>query len=148
MERHFQTPPEGNAASILVRRFHRALTRNRAATDPASPDPRLRGRTYSVPFQTVWSAARGLVDGGLRGWRLLRADDETGVLEGEARTRMLRFVDDLEVRITLDADGQTRVDVTSSSRKGKADLGTNARRIARFLRRLDRSVKADRSAPP
>jgi uncharacterized protein (DUF1499 family) len=41
------------------------------------------------------------------------------------------------VRLSLDEDGQTRVDMASSSRKGGGDLGTNARRIARFLRTLD-----------
>ena len=32
--------------------------------------------------------------------------------------------------------------MTSRSRKGKGDLGTNLRRIDRFMRRLDRNLDA------
>lgn len=68
------------------------------------------------------------------------ADDVTGVIRAEARTPVFRFVDDVEIRIGLDADAQTRVDLTSASRVGRWDLGTNARRIRGFLRGLDRRL--------
>jgi hypothetical protein len=125
-------------AALLIR----ALTRNRASTDPASDDPALRGRTYAIAFDRVWQAALELADGGLRGWSLSEADDQAGVLRAEATTRIFRFVDDVRVRVGLDADGQTRVDVMSASRKGKGDLGTNRRRIVRFLAALDRKLDA------
>ena len=120
----------------------KALTENEAATDPESPDPALRGRTYAIPFDRVWNGVIRLAHGGLRGWDVIRADDEEGVIEAEATTRVLRFVDDVEIRIRLDPNAQTRVDMTSASRKGKADLGTNRRRIRSFLRELDREIEA------
>ena len=49
----------------------------------------------------------------------------------------------MEIRIILDHHAMTRVDVTSCSREGRADFGTNARRIGRFLRRLDRILEAE-----
>jgi len=49
---------------------------------------------------------------------------------------------DVRIRITLDRNGQTRVDLRSASRKGKGDFGVNARRIGRFLRALDRRLGA------
>jgi hypothetical protein len=122
-------------------RVKRALSENAAETSPQAEDARLRGRTYAVPFEDVWRAALGLADGGRRGWRLISADDETGEIVAEARTLVFGFVDDVTLRIVLDADAQTRIDMRSASRTGRADLGTNARRIADFFRRLDTLVR-------
>ena len=119
-----------------------ALTENRVETRPDHPDPRLRGRTYAIPFGRVWKAARELADGELRGWTLLEADEDRGRLVAEVRTRLFRFVDDVTISISLDENAQTRVDMTSASRVGKGDLGTNARRVRRFFRVLDRRIEA------
>ena len=126
--------------SILARRLGHALTRNQAATASDHWDPRLRGRVYAIPFEQVWQAARTLASGGLRGWKLVDADDYEGIINAEARTLVLRYVDDVRIRIYLDENAQTCVDVESRSRKGSADFGANARRAARFLRALDRNV--------
>lgn len=120
----------------------RALTRNRAATAPDHPDPRLRGRRYAIPYQEVWDAALRLAGGGLGRWSVVDADDLEGRIRAESTTRVFRFVDDVEIRIRLDRDAQTRVDLVSASRVGRGDLGTNARRIRRFLRTLDRELGA------
>ena len=122
-----------------MRRLIRALTRNRAWTDPESPDRRLRGRAYAVPFTEVWRAALETARARPR-WTVTEASARDGVIEAEARTALWRFVDDVSVRVWLDDAGATRVDVTSASRVGSADLGTNARRIARFLHALDRRL--------
>jgi len=116
----------------------RALTANRAWTDPESPDPRLRGRTYAVPFAAVWRAV--LAEAEARRWTVLETDPAAGEVHAEARTRLWKFTDDVWVRLSLDEDAQTRLDMVSASRVGRADLGTNARRIARFLRGVDRRL--------
>jgi len=112
---------------------------NRAETSPDHPNPRLRGRTLAIPFDRVWKEAL-LLAAKKQGWTILEADDLAGVIRAEARTLVFRFTDDVEIRIGLDENGQTRVDMTSASRVGKADLGTNARRIGGFLRGLDRRL--------
>lgn len=117
-----------------------ALTRNRAATRPDAGDPRLRGRAYPVPFAAVWEAARELA-GKRRRWTVVEERPAAGEIRAEARTLVFRFVDDVRVRLSLDPDGLTRVDVESASRVGRADLGANARRIARFLHDLDRLLE-------
>lgn len=117
-----------------------ALTRNRAQTDPRHPEPRLRGRTYAVPFARVWKAALKLASEDMRGWALLEADEDSGVIRAESTTPVFRFVDDVQIRISLDENGQTRVDMSSESRIGRGDLGKNARRIHAFFRKLDRSL--------
>ena len=118
------------------------LSGNRAETDPCSPDPQLRGRTYAIPFDRVWNAAHALSEGGLPRWSVSSADDEEGVIRARARTLVLRRVDDIRITVDLDENGQTRVDVASVSLRRKRDLGANARRIHRFLRALDAKLGA------
>jgi uncharacterized protein (DUF1499 family) len=116
-----------------------ALTRNRAETNPDAADPRLRGRAYAVAFGEVWRAVLALADS-LPGWTVTERDARLGRIRAEARTTLWRFTDDVEVRLSLDDRGLTRVDLVSASRTGGADLGANARRIGRFLRRLDAAL--------
>ena len=67
------------------------------------------------------------------GWRIVAA---AGRIEAVARTFWFGFYDDIVIRITVADDGHTQVDVRSASRVGRSDLGTNARRVSEFLRRL------------
>jgi Protein of unknown function (DUF1499) len=120
-----------------------ALSPARAFTDPGADDPRLRGRRYAVPFARVWEAALAEVRSRRR-WTLLEVEARAGEIHAEARTPLWRFTDDVWIRLSLDADGQTRVDMVSASRVGSADLGANARRIARFLHALDRRLTRER----
>lgn len=118
----------------------KALTRNTAETNRNAEDPRLRGRTYHVPYATVWDTIREMIERRGR-WRLVHADETSGLIRAEATTRWLGLTDDVRIRVTLDDYALTRVDMRSSSRLGKGDLGTNARRIARFLGDLDRRLE-------
>lgn len=120
-------------------RLVRALTRNVAETRAGHDDARLRGRTYAVPFAEVWRAALATAQKRPR-WTVTSSDARAGEITAEARSLLWRFVDDVAVRLSLDGDGMTRVDVRSSSRVGRGDLGANARRIARFLHALDRQI--------
>lgn len=123
-------------------RLLRGLTQNRAETAVDADDVRLRGRTYAIPFDQVWTAALALAQRH-RGWTVVHSDDIEGVIRAEART-LLRFTHDVEIRVGLDGDGQTRVDLASASRVGHADLGKNPRRVGRFLRALDRQLAGKR----
>ncbi len=114
----------------------------RAVSDPHAADARLRGRTYAIPFDQVWAACVRLADGGLPRWRIVETDDEKGILDAIATTFLLHREDDVHIRIGLDENGQTRVDLESASRGGRDDLGRNARRIAKFCRRLDIALNA------
>ncbi len=121
----------------MIDRVRRALSENSAETSPDATDARLRGRTYAIPFEDVWRAAMSLVNGGLPRWELVSADDEAGIIIAESETRWFGWVDDVRIEIRLDDDAQTRLDMRSVSRSGRADLGANARRIADFCRTLD-----------
>ncbi len=112
----------------------------RVRTDPQAADPMLRGRTYAVPFDRIWKAASRLVSGDLRGWSLTWADDREGVLEARVAKRLLRPAGMVRVRISLDSDAQTRVDMAAGPSDGGADLGVSRRRIQHFFSELDRAV--------
>lgn len=69
-----------------------------------------------------WQVLEGAAPGGRSG---------AGRLDAVARSRVLRLVDDITIRIRPRADG-SRIDIRSASRLGSFDLGVNARRIAAF----------------
>lgn len=123
------------------------LTRNVAFTLPDSPDERLQGRTYAVPFEEVWQAASRLLGGGIERWELRETDDEDGILRGVAVGRVDWLAGAVTVRITLDPDAQTRVDALSASRTARGDLGANARHLYRFFTALDRELETRRKTP-
>lgn len=53
-------------------------------------------------------------------------DHDTGYLRAEARTRVLRFVDDVEFHLR---GTERQIAMRSASRVGYSDLGTNRRRL-------------------
>lgn len=120
----------------------RGFTENHAATDPSAIDPRLRGRTYAIPFEDVWQASIHLSGGRLRGWSVVHADDHSGVIEVLAKTMIFGVEDDVRIEIGLDENAQTRVDLEVVSRSRRGDLGRTRRSIGRFLRKLDRQLAA------
>jgi uncharacterized protein (DUF1499 family) len=65
-------------------------------------------------------------------WNVVASVPAEGRLEATATTYWFGFTDDIVVRVQSQ-DGVTRVDIRSTSRVGRSDLGTNARRIRRFL---------------
>lgn len=113
--------------------IRRWLTESRADTRTSGPP---EGRRYAAPFARVWDALLAMVHGHPR-WRLEHADETEGILTVTCRSLVFRFVDDLTVWVTLDAEGLTRVEARSRARKGRGDLGVNRRRIERIMRRLD-----------
>lgn len=119
-----------------------ATARARAETSPTAPDPRLRGRTYAIPFERVWSTALAAIHGGLPRWRVLSSDDQKGIILAEARTAILRRDVDIHLHVRLDENGQTRVDARTALRGAHGDLGSTTRLIAHFFAELDRRLGA------
>ena len=67
-----------------------------------------------------------------RGFTIKQVDDN--YLRVEAKTRLLRFVDDVEFELRA---GQGVIAVRSASRVGYSDLGANRRRIERIRKELE-----------
>lgn len=85
---------------------------------PVSPDQ---------AFAEVGRAARSMPR-----WEIVTEDPKGRVLEAIARTRLMRFKDDVVVEVRPDGSGSA-VHMRSKSRLGKSDLGANAARIRRFF---------------
>jgi len=99
----------------------------------AYPDilPLALGAHPPVAFERCLEAARGL------GWKVVAADPAALRIEATATTPFFGFRDDIVIRITP-LESASRIDVRSASRKGRGDLGTNARRIRAFYREMAR----------
>jgi uncharacterized protein (DUF1499 family) len=80
-------------------------------------------------FTLAADAARSL------GWQLAGADEKEGRIEATDTTFWFGFKDDIVIRVTPNAGG-SRVDVRSVSRVGRSDLGTNAKRVRGYLKKI------------
>lgn len=83
----------------------------------------------------VFNIALSIVE--RRGWRVLdsvtpRGGQREGRIEAVALTVIMGFREDISIRIRTAGSG-VRIDMRSASRYGNHDLGSNARRIERFL---------------
>lgn len=102
------------------------------AQEKAYPDIRPLELT-SVPPAAAF--ARALAAVRAEGWELVAADSSAGRIEATATTGWFGFKDDVVVRIEAQGAG-SKVDVRSVSRVGGSDVGTNARRIRQYLRKV------------
>lgn len=98
----------------------------------------------AVPFRGTPEAAQARARAALlQDPRTRVVLEAPGYLRAEARSRMLRFVDDVEIVV----DGPARViRFRSASRVGRSDLGVNRRRMERFTERF-RELDAAAPAP-
>lgn len=130
-------PPEYSTAAIAVaaRAGHNPGPVSidvRKAQQKAYPDvqPILVDIDSQQAFDLALQAIKVL------GWKVIVAvppgkHQTFGHIDATDRTRLLHFVDDITLRIGPN-QGQTQIDIRSSSRVGKSDFGANAARIMRF----------------
>lgn len=71
------------------------------------------------------------------GFDVVEVAPEEGRLEATDTTFWFGFKDDVVVRARLQDNGQTRVDIRSTSRVGYLDGGLNAKRVQEFIRKLE-----------
>lgn len=103
---------------------------------PEYPD--VQPRQYSAGRDRVSDAVLRAVSRMPR-WTLISRSGQ-GDFRVEAKTMLLRFVDDVTIRIA-EQGGGTVVNVRSASRVGRGDFGQNARNIRAFLLELDRQME-------
>lgn len=112
----------------------------RVNTRPDASDPALRGRTYAIPFETVWSAALLLAAEQLPRWEVSRWNDRNGTIQAYAKGRFSKVPDDVRVRVRLDDYGQTRLDLSVLARKGP---DAAVKRIQEFITALDAAINPE-----
>ena len=88
-----------------------------------------------IPYRGTPTEARERLLAVLRAWprtRIVR--EEPGAVAAECRSRIFRFVDDVDFRF----DDEARlIHFRSASRVGRSDLGVNRRRMEEMRRRYD-----------
>ena len=92
-----------------------------------------------VPWsvQETVARTRALVEE--RGWELVTADPQRGIVEAVDTSFFFRFKDNVVVRVRPVTEGNgSVVDMRSISRVGVSDIGVNARRVRDFLADLRR----------
>ena len=104
-------------------------------TQTPKPYTPLEPLLIDAPRNAVFEAAERIVKS--RGWTIVTADAEAGVLEATNISPWWGFKDDVAIRIRKAEGSATRVDMRSISRVGGSDLGANARRVSAFLYDLD-----------
>jgi uncharacterized protein (DUF1499 family) len=122
-------------AALAARSGHVPVERDRASRQPQREAyQRLTPIITELPpeegFDTALKAARNL------GWQVIEGTvpggrSGIGRIDAIATTRVLRFNDDITIRIRPRVDG-SRIDIRSVSRIGQHDLGANAARIQAF----------------
>jgi uncharacterized protein (DUF1499 family) len=109
-------------------------TINDVSTGATAEYPDLQPQRFSKPAEQIFAAA--LATARDMDLEIASQSPEKGEIRAIATTRILRFKDDVTIRVA--GDGQ--VNVRSKSRIGKGDLGTNARRIREFQAGLARRL--------
>jgi hypothetical protein len=124
-------------------RSHAAVENRRGSADYGGPEiakqqhaayPDLSPALLPVPRPTAFALA--LQTAKEMGWDIVAADPEEGRIEASDTTFWFGFKDDVVVRIHANGGGSL-IDVRSVSRVGTSDVGTNARRIRAYLRKLN-----------
>ena len=127
--------------ALQVEDWRRDLTTNHAETAQDAADSRLQQIESELPPAEL-AARVSAAAAGLPNWRL-ESRQENGVsveLHCVRTTRLLRFADDIRVRIEP-AEGGSRLTAESRSRVGKGDLGQNPRNLRELLGAVRGSLK-------
>jgi uncharacterized protein (DUF1499 family) len=95
--------------------------------------PDIRPLVVDQPFPEVFEQAITAVHA--MGWQIVAVAPTEGRIEATDRTFWFGFTDDVAIRVRATEQG-TRIDVRSTSRVGKSDLGANAARIRAYLATL------------
>jgi len=93
----------------------------------------LRTEVLDLPAGRAFD--RALASARAAGWQIVAAEPAEGRIEATDTTFWFGFTDDIAIRITA-AGERTLLDIRSVSRVGKSDVGTNAKRIRSYLKRL------------
>jgi hypothetical protein len=96
-------------------------------------------RSYISTYGAALHTARDL------DWDIVRDDPNAGYIEAVDTTAIMRFRDDVVIRVRS-GEGGSLVDLRSASRVGVSDLGANAARIRRFADALP--PRSSGSNPP
>ena len=110
--------------------------------DPEVPEKQREAYPDIRPLELAAGPAaafdRALAAAEAMGWEIVAAEPEAGRIEATATTFWFGFKDDVVIRVTETQAG-SRIDMRSTSRVGRSDVGANAERIRKYFKRLEGS---------
>jgi uncharacterized protein (DUF1499 family) len=104
--------------------------------DPADAEHYIAPISFKGDAAAAMAAVRAAVEG-MRDSSIIRA--ESGYIHAEFRTRIMRFIDDVEFHFDEKAG---RIEVRSASRLGRRDFGVNRARVESLRARIEGRSKA------
>ncbi|MDH3314564.1 MAG: DUF1499 domain-containing protein [Gammaproteobacteria bacterium] len=119
------------------------LTSNVAETREDHRFAELRTRSFEVGADNLLEYVRRACE--RLGWENVIVDPETDEVRAQVRTPLLRFTDDLEARVESTGSGSAKLQVRSSSRVGRGDLGANARHVLDLYETVEVLIAEKRS---
>ena len=122
-----EAPPEKQERGMSTNLI-KGLYRNWVRTTPGSDNPDLRTRIYAAVPKQIFDRARELASR-RRGWKIVEENADAGRLRIEARTRILRFVDDVTIKVSPSEGGGSLLNMESRSRVGLGDLADLRNRL-------------------
>ena len=99
-----------------------------------TPYPMIAPLKAPVTSEAAYAAALAAVED--RGWTVVTASPEEGVIEATETSFWFGFHDDVMIRIRSEEE-RVVIDVRSTSRVGLSDLGANAKRIRNLLDEIE-----------
>ncbi|MGH6950852.1 MAG: DUF1499 domain-containing protein [Vitreimonas sp.] len=75
-----------------------------------------------------------------QGWWVGTVNQPSGTIEATTRSLWFGFTDDIAIRVRADGSG-ARIDMRSTSRVGRSDLGANAARVRAYMTELRRRLE-------
>ncbi len=127
-----------NAPPGAMERLKTYLTRNVVETRQDHAFPELRTRVFQINAEDLLEFARRAcvqLD-----WEDVGVDPQQRRVRAQIRTPLLGFIDDLEARVEAAGSNSARLQVRSSSRIGRGDLGANARHVLDLYQAVDRLI--------
>lgn len=110
------------------------LTVNDVTTGESEAYPELKSMHFHEPPSAVFSRAEAVALT-MPGWQNCTTP-EPYLLTCEAVTPTMGFVDDVSIWVVPSGPGMTQLKMRSASRKGKGDMGANAKRIRAYQEAL------------
>lgn len=101
----------------------------------ATPDG--EAPVFDMPISSLFRAVKGVVSA-RRDWTSVMIDDEASQISFVPVSRLMRFKDDVSVKVLPVAGdaAKSTLAIYSASRVGYSDMGANAKRVGALLDRL------------
>jgi len=137
-----ENPPVFKAV-LVARTAERASSVNDRSPELAqlqkSAYPDVLPLVIALPVASAFNEALHVAQS-MPGWTIVASDADAGHIEATEQSRWFRFTDDVVIRIVA-REGESRIDMRSTSRQGRSDYGVNAARIRAYMSALRKRIE-------